>query len=248
MVDSSGDPIVAVEAVSKRFGEGASAVWALRGVSLSLHRGEFVSVMGPSGSGKSTLLSLIAALDDPTRGRVVVAGKAVDALPEGELARMRRRTLTIIFQFFNLLPTLTAAQNVAVPLRADRRPAPEVRRRVAGALDAVGLTKRAHHYPAQLSGGEMQRVAIARAFATDAAVILADEPTGNLDTIRGEEILGLLKRAAEREGRSVLLVTHDARAAAHGDRLITLRDGLIEDQVETPSTGKVLPLSPRSRV
>jgi putative ABC transport system ATP-binding protein len=227
-------PIVSFEQVAKRFGEGERAVWALRDVSLSVAPGEFVSVMGPSGSGKSTLLNLVAGLDTPTEGAVRVGGSAVGDLPDRALARLRRRTVTFVFQFFNLLPTLTAGQNVAVPLRADGLSRAAIVERVTRALDAVGLSHRADHYPNELSGGEMQRVAVARALATDARVILADEPTGNLDTVRGEEILELLKLASERDGRTVILVTHDLRAAAYGDRLITLRDGTIIDEVVGP--------------
>jgi len=164
--------------------------------------------------------------------RYGTGGRLVWALRESHRARLRRRTIAFVFQFFNLLPTLTAAQNVAVPLRADGRRRAEVEARVAGALAAVGLADRADHRPDELSGGEMQRVAIARALATDARLILADEPTGNLDSVRSEEILELLRRASEREGRSVVLVTHDHRAAAYGDRILTLRDGRIVDQVE----------------
>ena len=236
-------PIVSLRGVSKRFGDNDRLVWALRHVSLDILPGEFVSLMGPSGSGKSSLLNLIAGLDTPSEGEVRVDGKLVTMLSDGQLAQLRRRTITFVFQFFNLLPTLNAGQNVAVPLRADGLPRAEIATRVSRALAAVGLTDRASHYPSELSGGEMQRVAIARALATDARVILADEPTGNLDSVRGEDILELLKRATERDGRTVVLVTHDLRAAAYGDRLITLRDGHIVDEVEGPGrTAKVIPL------
>jgi len=223
--------VIELESVSKRYGEGSRAVWALRDVSLRVRRREFLSVMGPSGSGKSSLLNLIAGLDTPNDGAVRVGGAVVARLSDHELARMRRSTVTVIFQFFNLLPTLTAEQNVAVPLRADGRSRRETRERVARALAAVAMTERARHYPSELSGGEMQRVAIARALATDAQVVLADEPTGNLDSARGEEILELLREAVDREGRTVVMVTHDVRAAAYGDRIITLRDGLVVDEV-----------------
>lgn len=239
-------PLVMVRNASKSYGEGDRTVWALRDVSLTVDAGEFVSIMGPSGSGKSTLLNLVAGLDTPTSGEVTLEGARVSDLSNRALATIRRRTIGIVFQFFNLLPTLTAEENVAVPLRADRRKTPEIRERATRALEAVGLSHRAHHYPDELSGGEMQRVAIARALATDARLILADEPTGNLDTDRGEEILELLKQATERDGRSVLLVTHDLRAAAHGDRLITLRDGSIVDEVQTASgSAQVVRLPPR---
>ena len=218
---------------------------ALRDVSLTIEPGEFVAITGPSGSGKSTLLNLVAGLDSPTSGEVSIEGTPIPTLSNRELSVVRRRTIAIIFQFFNLLPTLTAEENVAVPLRADGIKTAEVRSRATHALDVVGLAQRARHYPSELSGGEMQRVAIARALATDARLILADEPTGNLDTERGEEILELLRQACERDGRAVLLVTHDLRAAAYGDRLITLRDGRIVDEVSSaPSSAQVVRLSP----
>ncbi|MCK6555718.1 ABC transporter ATP-binding protein [Candidatus Binatia bacterium] len=223
--------MIELDSVSKRYGDGPGAVWALREVSLWVRRREFLAVMGPSGSGKSSLLNLIAGLDAPHEGEVRVAGSVVAQLADRQLARLRRSTVTVIFQFFNLLPTLTAEQNVAVPLRADGRSRRETRERVARALDAVAMTHRARHYPSELSGGEMQRVAIARALATDAQVVLADEPTGNLDSARGDEILELLRGAVDREGRTVVMVTHDVRAAAYGDRIITLRDGRIVDEV-----------------
>jgi len=233
--------LVTLRNVSKRYGEGERAVWALRDVSLVMEPGEFVSLMGPSGSGKSSLLNLIAGLDLPTSGEVLVEGRRVSALSDRDLSLMRRHTIAFIFQFFNLLPTLTAAENVAVPLRADGRPRAEIAERVARALAGVGLTERARHYPNELSGGEMQRVAIARALATDARVILADEPTGNLDSARGEEILELLRRVPEREGRAVILVTHDVRAAGYADRMITLRDGRIVDEIRA-EPARVIPL------
>ena len=237
--------IVELRGVSKRYGEDRRSVWAVRGVTLAVEPGEFVSIMGPSGSGKSTLLNLIAGVDAPTVGDVVVEGRSIRGLSDGELARLRRRTVAYVFQFFNLLPTLTASENIAVPLRADGRRNADTRDRVRRALEEVGLSERADHYPNELSGGEMQRVAIARALATDARVILADEPTGNLDTARSEEILGLLRVAVERDGRAVLLVTHDVRAAAYGDRLITLRDGRIVDEVKASSRRSVTPLRRR---
>jgi putative ABC transport system ATP-binding protein len=236
---------VVVRDVTRRFGEGARAVWALRDVSLTLAAGELVTVMGPSGSGKSTLLNLIAGLDTADAGEVEVDGRRLSTLTDGDRARLRRRTLAFVFQTMNLLPTLTAAQNVAVPLRADGMARREADARVATALAAVGVAGRAGHYPGELSGGEMQRVAIARALATDARVILADEPTGNLDTVRGEEILELLRRAVDVDGRTVLLVTHDLRASAYGDRMLTLRDGRIVDEVSTRTRATVSTLPQR---
>jgi putative ABC transport system ATP-binding protein len=243
---TAAESVVTLQGVSKRHGESAQAVWALRDVTLAVHPGEFLAITGPSGSGKSTLLNLMAGLDVPTAGAVTVAGTPLRGLARRDLARLRRRTVATVFQFFNLLPTLTAWQNVAVPLRADRRPRAEIAERVGRALAAVGVAQRAQHYPDQLSGGEMQRVAIARALATDASVILADEPTGNLDSFRSDEILELLHHAVEREGRAVVLVTHDLRAASHGRRLVTLRDGKIVDEVTAEeTTGQVIPFPGR---
>jgi putative ABC transport system ATP-binding protein len=236
-------PVAVLQNLSKRYGDADRVVWAVRDVSLSIGAREFVSITGPSGSGKSTLLNLVAGLDVPTGGEVIVDGQSVAQRSARQMALFRRKTVAMIFQFFNLLPTLTALENVAVPLRADGMKRTEVNARVQRSLEAVGLSDRAGHYPGQLSGGEMQRVAIARALATDARLILADEPTGNLDTSRGEQILELLRRATDENGRSVLLVTHDMIAASYGDRLLTLRDGRIVDEVITPSAqGKVIPL------
>jgi putative ABC transport system ATP-binding protein len=237
-------PLIVIRNVTKSYGQGGSAVNAVRGVSLAIEPGEFVSITGPSGSGKSTLLNLVAGLDTATSGEVIIEDASISALSNQQLALVRRRTIAIIFQFFNLLPTLNAEENVAVPLRADGMKTAEVRARAARALEAVGLAERAKHYPSELSGGEMQRVAIARALATDARVILADEPTGNLDTERGEEILEMLRQACDRDGRAVVLVTHDVRAAAYGDRLITLRDGRIVDEVSNATrSARVVELS-----
>ncbi len=223
-------PLVALRDVWVEYGSGANRVTALRGVTLTVTRGECVAILGPSGSGKTTLLNVTAGLERPTRGSVEVSGVDLAMLADSDLARMRRRTLAYVFQFFALLPTLTAADNVALPLRADRLAIDEVRRRTQHALEAVGLESRADRFPSQLSGGEQQRVAIARALAADAPLILADEPTGNLDSVRGEAVLELLRTAVERHGKSVLLVTHDLRACAYGDRILTLEDGVIVDE------------------
>lgn len=233
--------MIELRGVSRSYGEADRRVWALRTVSLSVQPAEFVSIVGPSGSGKSTLLNLIAGLETPTEGEVLVGGRAIASMGDEELARLRRRVVTFVFQFFNLLPTLTAAQNVAMPLRADGMQKAEIDARVGASLEIVGLTSRASHYPTELSGGEMQRVAIARALATRAEVILADEPTGNLDSTRGEQIMELLRRAREVERRAVVLVTHDLRAAAYGDRMLTLRDGVIVDEIENATRAEVIP-------
>lgn len=230
--------LVTIRDVTKSYGAGTSAVSALRGVSLTVAPGEFVAITGPSGSGKSTLLNLVAGLETPTAGEIAVEGTPIHTLSNQELARVRRKKISIIFQFFNLLPTLTAEENVAVPMRADGMRPAEARSRALRALATMGLMQRAHHYPSELSGGEMQRVAIARALATEARLMLADEPTGNLDTKRGEEILELLRQACDRDGRAVLLVTHDLRAAAYGNRLVTLRDGRIVDEASTSAVAR----------
>ena len=218
--------MIALRHVSKLFHQGGSEIRALDDVSLAIERGEFVAVVGASGSGKSTLLHLIGGLDQPTTGDVSIDGTPISSLSDDEVTIFRRRRIGVVFQFFNLLPTLSAEENVALPLVLDGRPAREVRERVAGALEAVGVTHRRHHRPDELSGGEMQRVAVARAMVVDPALILADEPTGNLDTRTGEQVLDLL-RDANRRGATIVLVTHDVRAAARARRSVTLADGRI---------------------
>jgi putative ABC transport system ATP-binding protein len=238
--------VLVFDCVSKRYGSDDRSVWALHDTSLHLGHGEFVSIVGPSGSGKTTILNLSAGLDTPSSGKILVMGRSLADLSANQLAQMRRETVSFVFQFANLLGSLTAARNVAVPLRADGVGREETERRVAAALRSVGMAERADHYPDELSGGELQRVAIARALATDAKLLLVDEPTGNLDSVRGEEIMELLRRAVDERGRSVLLVTHDNRAAAYGDRIITLRDGRIVDVVERrTSRPDVVPLKKR---
>ena len=210
--------------------EGKNRVTALDGVSLSVATGEMVAVMGQSGSGKSTLLNLMGGLDQPTSGSVKVDGAELAGLGDDALTRVRREKIGFVFQFFNLLPTLSAWDNVALPLRLQRRPAALVRERTGRYLGLVGLTARATHLPDELSGGECQRVAIARALVMDPVVILADEPTGNLDSRTGAEILALL-RTINRELRStIVMVTHDAAAAQACDRIVRLRDGRIEGE------------------
>jgi putative ABC transport system ATP-binding protein len=218
-------PIVDLASVSVRYGAGDREVWALRDVSFEVRGKEMVTVRGPSGSGKSTLLNVITGIERPTSGSVVVDGHDLLRISGNEIARLRRRSVACVFQFFNLLGTVNAWDNVALPLRADRVRGKQLAERVDRALAAVGLERRSRHYPDELSGGEMQRVAIARALATDAAIILADEPTGNLDSARGREILDLLRTAVDRDGRAVVLVTHDPVAASYGDRTVLLNDG-----------------------
>jgi putative ABC transport system ATP-binding protein len=217
--------MISVRALSMRLASGGREVHVLTDVSLDVPAGQFLAIAGPSGSGKSTLLGLIAGLDQPTAGQIEVAGVDVTALDEDGLARFRRDHVGYVFQSFHLLPTLTAQENVAVPLElaGDAGAAG----RAAALLAEVGLAERAHHYPVQLSGGEQQRVAVARAMARHPALLLADEPTGNLDSATGKQIIELLVGLNRRLGSTLVLVTHDAALAAHADRVVTLRDGRI---------------------
>jgi putative ABC transport system ATP-binding protein len=221
------DEIVRLEKVVKTYFLDHVEVPALRGVDLLVERGEFISIMGPSGSGKSTLMHLIGCLDRPTSGKVLIEGVDVSKLSDDGLAEIRRKKIGFVFQQFNLIPRLTARENVELPMwfaglsKADRL------RRANQLLERVGIAHRAEHKPAELSGGESQRVAIARALANDPEIILADEPTGNLDTKSGEEIIGLLKELSER-GKTVILVTHDPVFGMRAERTISIRDGVIQ--------------------
>lgn len=223
-------PILNATGVSVRYGQGDREVWALSEVEFAVGAQEFISITGPSGSGKTSLLRLLAGLETPAAGLVTVDGRELTTLNDTELSKFRRETVAYVFQFFNLFPMLDASDNVAIPLRLAGMNTRLIRERVTRALSAVEMTERASHFPGQLSGGEMQRVAIARALATDARIILADEPTGNLDSVRSEQILALFRRAVDEDQRSVVLVTHDIEAAAAADRMITLRDGRIIDE------------------
>ena len=224
------DTMVVTEGLTKIYADGAE-VRALDGVDLSIERGEFVAVVGPSGSGKSTLLNLLGTLDEPTAGRVVVDGVDVSRLQGDALADFRREEIGFVFQLFNLVPILSALENVMLPLIPYRRQCEfDLEARARELLDAVGLAERASHLPAQLSGGEQQRVAIARALVNEPEVMLVDEPTGNLDTRVGDEVMELLRRVCDEEGRTVLLVTHSPRVAAFADRVYFLKDGAIVDQ------------------
>ena len=213
--------------VTKVYQQGARSVQAVRGVSLRVEPGEFVSIMGPSGSGKSTLMHLLGALDTPTTGRALFQGRDLNALSDRDRSLLRRTRIGFVFQFFNLLPTLTAAENVALPLLLGGRPRGRALDEAAAALDRVGLRDRTEHFPDMLSGGEMQRVAIARALVGEPEAVLCDEPTGNLDSANSQEILGLLRGLPKDGRRAVVMVTHDAGAAAVGDRLVKIRDGLV---------------------
>ena len=202
---------------------------ALRGVSFEAETGGFIALMGPSGCGKSTLLHIIGAMDRPTHGSVSVGGISLDSLDEEALARLRRNKIGFVFQFFNLLPTLTVAENVALPLLLDRKRQTEAHRRASEVLARVGLAHRAAHYPAELSGGEMQRTAVARAIVTRPDLILADEPTGNLDTDNGTEVMKLLAELNRELGLTIILATHSSEAARYARQTLRMRDGLIEE-------------------
>jgi putative ABC transport system ATP-binding protein len=218
-------PVVAGHELTKRYGEGDAAVNALRGVSLEIEPASFTAIMGPSGSGKSTLMHLLAGLDSPTSGTVTIAGTEIGKLDDTDLTRLRRDKIGFVFQAFNLVPVLTAEENVRLPLTLAGRGDGDGR--VARLLEAVALTDRRTHRPAELSGGQQQRVAVARALASEPAVIFADEPTGNLDSTTSQEILGLLRRAVDEFGQAVVMVTHDATAASVSDRVVFLDDGNI---------------------
>ena len=215
----------------RTFGEGPTAVRALRGVDLRVADGEFVAIMGPSGSGKSTLLHILGALDRPTDGSVDIHGRRYDDLADRELTELRGQTFGFVFQFFNLMPTLTAAENVLLPALVAGEPPSDYADRTDELLAMVGLTGRAGHLPSELSGGEQQRVAIARALLRKPDVLLADEPTGNLDSTSGAAVLRLLRQLVD-EGQTVVMVTHDAGAAALADRVVFLRDGQIASEVQ----------------
>jgi putative ABC transport system ATP-binding protein len=217
--------VVAGRDLTKRYGEGDAAVNALRGVSLAIAPGTFTAIMGPSGSGKSTLMHVLAGLDRPTEGTVDIDGTEIGKLDDGDLTRLRRDKIGFVFQAFNLVPVLTAEENVRLPLTLAGRD--DAGGRVAQLLEAVALSDRRTHRPAELSGGQQQRVAVARALASEPAVIFADEPTGNLDSATSGEILGLLRRAVDEFGQAVVMVTHEATAAAVADRVIFLDDGQV---------------------
>ncbi len=225
--------------VSKTYGAGVAEVHALRGVDLSVQAGAMVAVMGPSGSGKSTLLTIAGSLEDPTSGEVLVGGAALSGMSRSDKARLRRRTVGYVFQDFNLLPGLTAAENVALPLELDGVAARKARAAGLRALEELGLSERASRFPDQLSGGERQRVAIARAVVGDRRLLLADEPSGALDSVNAEEVMRLLHNACQR-GVAAVVVTHDAQLASWADRVVFLRDGRAVDQTAPPPSPETL--------
>jgi putative ABC transport system ATP-binding protein len=225
----NGKPVVVANDVKRRYGEGDTCVHALRGVSLEVARGRLTAVMGPSGSGKSTLMHILAGLDRPTSGTVSIDGTEVTTLGDTELTKLRRRHIGFVFQFFNLLPMLSAEENVRLPLTiAGKKPD---KTWFENLLEQVGLTDRRSHRPAELSGGQQQRVAIARALVSQPTVVFADEPTGNLDSATSGEILQLMRRSVDDLNQTTVMVTHDARAAAIADRILFLADGLIVKDV-----------------
>jgi putative ABC transport system ATP-binding protein len=236
-MNSNGNVVSATE-VTRRYGDGEAAVDALRGVSLNVKPGELVAVMGPSGSGKSTLMHLLAALDKPTSGTVTIAGQDVGSLSDSEVTKLRREHIGFVFQFFNLLPMLDAEENIKLPLTiAGEKADPEF---FENLLKRVGLTDRRSHRPAELSGGQQQRVAIARALVSQPTVVFADEPTGNLDSKTGAEILELLRASAEELGQTMVMVTHDANAATIADRVLFLADGVIVEDLPRSSAADIL--------
>jgi putative ABC transport system ATP-binding protein len=240
MTDPTSRPIVSTTELRRVYGEGETAVHALRGVTVSFPSGQFAAIMGPSGSGKSTLMHLLAGLDRPTAGSVVVDGSELANLDDKALTRLRRDRLGFVFQAFNLVPVLTAEENILLPLTlAGRKPDGEWLEKL---IAAVGLGDRLDHRPSELSGGQQQRVAVARALIHRPAVVFADEPTGNLDSASSDEVLALLRQAADEFGQTVVMVTHDAHAASIADRIVVLSDGRIVHDGGGESTEGVLDL------
>jgi putative ABC transport system ATP-binding protein len=232
--------------VSKSYGQGGAEVHALREVSLAVDEGAMVAVMGPSGSGKSTLLTIAGTLEDPTTGEVMIAGQAVRQLSRGAKAQLRRRVIGYVFQDFNLLPGLTAAENVSLPLELDGVSGRKARAAALTTLDGLGLAGRASHYPDQMSGGERQRVAIARAMVGERRLLLADEPSGALDSVNAEAVMRLLHEACKNAAMTAVVVTHDAQLASWADRVLFLRDGRVTDQT-APAPGPESLLIPEGR-
>jgi putative ABC transport system ATP-binding protein len=231
--------LIFADKLNKVYGSGTTAVTALKDVSLEVTPGEFVAVMGPSGCGKSTLLHLLGGLDQPTSGTVSIDGQKLNGLTDDELTELRRRNIGFVFQFFNLIPVLTARENAALPITLDGAKSADAAAKAEEWLRKMEMGDRLDHRPDQLSGGQQQRVAVARALTTDPALILADEPTGNLDTRSSDEIAALLRQVANEWGRAVVVVTHDPRIAAYADRIIFLKDGsIVEEAVLEPKNKK----------
>jgi putative ABC transport system ATP-binding protein len=241
-VSANGQVVVATD-IHRRYGEGDTAVDALDGVSAGFERDRFTAIMGPSGSGKSTLMHILAGLDKPTSGKVELDGVDITSLDDGDLTKLRRDKLGFVFQFFNLLPVLTAEENLVLPLSiAGRKPDQAWVDRL---VRTVGLEDRRTHRPSELSGGQQQRVAVARALVSKPAVVFADEPTGNLDSKASADVMALLRQAVDEFGQTVVMVTHDPAAAAHADRLITLQDGKIVSDAAPGSAADVIELQKR---
>jgi putative ABC transport system ATP-binding protein len=230
--------VVVARDVTRRYGQGQTCVDALRGVSVDIERGRMTAVMGPSGSGKSTLMHILAGLDKPTAGSVEVAGREITTLADNDLTKLRRDHIGFVFQFFNLLPMLSAEENIKLPLSIAGEKVEE--KWFDEVIADVGLTDRLHHRPAELSGGQQQRVAIARAIVSKPTVLFADEPTGNLDSTTGNEILELIRRSVDTRGQTTVIVTHDARAASTADRILFLDDGLIVREMQGASAHEVV--------
>jgi putative ABC transport system ATP-binding protein len=220
-------PVLIAEKIFKNYHLGKHTVQALDGVDFVVEKGEFVAIMGPSGSGKSTLMHLIGGLDKPSDGEITLAGKRLSLLKDKQITELRRRNVGFIFQFFNLLPTLTAEENITLPILIDGKNPRKYKDRLEALLNLIGLEDRRRHKPEQLSGGEQQRVAVARAMVTEPAILLADEPTGNLDSKTGTTIMELLRRSCDDLGQTIVVVTHDAHAASFADRVVFLRDGQV---------------------
>ncbi len=238
MQNGNSGSVVVADGVTRRYGEGDTAVDALRGVSLEVGEGKLTAVMGPSGSGKSTLMHILAGLDKPTAGTVRVSGTEITTLNDSDLTKLRRRHIGFVFQFFNLLPMLTADENIKLPLAiAGEKPDPTFFREL---IEKVGLANRLTHRPSELSGGQQQRVAVARALVSRPTVLFADEPTGNLDSATGNEILALIRESVDSYGQTTVMVTHEARAAAIADRILFLADGLIVRDVPGATQGEIL--------
>ncbi len=223
--------------LTKIYQMGEVSITALDHVNLSITKGQFVAIMGPSGSGKSTLLHLMGGLDSPTSGEVLIAGQALTKLNDDQITLLRRRKIGFIFQFYNLLPTLSAAENVALPLLIDGQRLPQYEDKVRQLLELVSLSDRYQHRPDQLSGGQQQRVAIARAFINQPEIVFADEPTGNLDSRSGSAILDLLRKACKEFNTTIVMVTHDPRASSYADCVIFLKDGCVVDQIDNGESG-----------